>query len=258
MNKNTLIQRNPLFAGLTAGETADAVRRMNGREETYERGNVIFPAGEKNTHAGIILSGGVNLEMSDIWGGRTSIGHSGPGDIFGEAYACCTEERMLVDAVASEETEVLLIDIGPIVNATGTADLLSQQLVRNLLKLTSMKCIELSKRMNYTKPRTIRLRVLAYLSEQAMKNKSRDFVVPFNRQELADYLGLDRSSLSSELTEMSRDGLIICHKNHFKLLGDRVDYLPTQPPTRRKKTKPDTDENTEDTAPGASPWTRLS
>lgn len=258
MNKNTLIQRNPLFAGLTAGETGDAVRRMNGREETYERGNVIFPAGEKNTHAGIILSGGVNLEMSDIWGGRTIIGHSGPGDIFGEAYACCTEERMLVDAVASEETEVLLIDIGPIVNATGTADLLSQQLVRNLLKLTSMKCIELSKRMNYTKPRTIRLRVLAYLSEQAMKNKSRDFVVPFNRQELADYLGLDRSSLSSELTEMSRDGLIICHKNHFRLLGDRVDRLPTQPPTRRKKTKPDTDENTEDTAPGASPWTRLS
>ena len=119
MNKNTLIQRNPLFAGLTAGETADAVRRLNGREETYERGNVIFPAGENNTHAGIILSGGVNLEMSDIWGGRTIIGHSGPGDIFGEAYACCTEERMLVDAVASEETEVLLIDIGPIVNATG-------------------------------------------------------------------------------------------------------------------------------------------
>ena len=111
-----------------------------------------------------------------------------------------------------------------------------------------MKCIELSKRMNYTKPRTIRLRVLAYLSEQAMKNKSRDFVVPFNRQELADYLGLDRSSLSSELTEMSRDGLIICHKNHFRLLGDRVDCIPTQPPTRRKKTKPDTDENTEDTA----------
>ena len=236
MNKKQLIQKNPLFAGLSAGEIAEALKRLDSREVSYERGNIIFPAGEQNTHAGIVLSGGVNLEMSDIWGTRSIIGHAIPGDIFGEAYTCCPEERMLVDAVASEETTILLIDIGPIVNATGTSDLLSQQLVRNLLKLTSMKCIELSKRMNYTKPRTIRLRVLAYLSEQAMRSNSRDFIIPFNRQELADYLGLDRSSLSSELTEMSRDGLIICHKNHFRLLGDRVDFLPTQKPTRRKKT----------------------
>ena len=97
------------------------------------------------------------------------------------------------------------------------------KLLTNLLRILSAKNLEMSKRMLHTAPKTIRARVLAYLSEQAIRSNSRDFTIPFDRQQLADHLGVDRSSLSAELSALKRDGILDCRKNHFRLLGDRVE-----------------------------------
>ena len=146
------------------------------------------------------------------------LGRAEPGDLFAEAYACAPDELLLVDVVASEACEVLFLDAKRILTQCTSTCEHHSRIIRNLVGTLAHKNLALSRRSLHTGPRTIRARLLSYLGEQAQRAGSRSFTIPFDRQQLADYLNVERSALSNELSKMQRDGLLTCRRSSFCLL----------------------------------------
>ncbi len=185
------------------------------RRKKYEKNDIIFHTGERISEICAVLSGSVMIENVDLWGNKSILNHIGAGQVFAETYALC-DEPMMVDAVCAENAEILFIDLKALL-ADSKAPWYPKML-HNLLMISAHMNLALSNRIFCTASKGIRPRLLTYLSEQAVKNNSTEFIIPFNRQQLADYLNLDRSALSKELGRMQKEGLLSFHKNRFKLL----------------------------------------
>ena len=132
-------------------------------------------------------------------------------------FAAIPGRELNCDVVAAEDTEVLFVDIHRLLSTCQNSCPFHRRLIHNLIRISAEKSLSLSNRMMHTAPKSIRDRLLSYLSEQATRNRSPRFSIPFSRQQLADYLGVDRSALSNELSKMQRDGLITYRKNEFQL-----------------------------------------
>lgn len=158
----------------------------------------------------------------DIWGNRTILGQAHSGEIFAEAYACMDDEPLLISVEVAEDTEILMMDMHKVLTICPSNCSHHHKLVENLLTILARKNLGLSRRMVYTASKSIRGRVLSYLSFLADKQGKRKISIPFDRQEMADYLGVDRSALSAELSRMQKDGLISYKKNIFVLFTDEL------------------------------------
>ena len=211
--KNSLLMETPLFRDMTEDEIEKTLHGLNAVEREYEKGEVVLRAGEPTDRMGVVLSGGVTVESCDPWGKRTLLSHIGPGHFFAESYALLEGEPMQVDVCVSEDCRILFL------SPTGLqcAESWAIKATRNLLTITARKNLTLSLRNFHTAPKTVRERVTAYLNAEALRQHKREFDIPFDRQQLADYLNLDRTALSKELGKMRADGLIECRKNHFVL-----------------------------------------
>ena len=162
-------------------------------------------------------SGSVNIVVNFYWGSSNIFGHVEKGSIFAENYASIPGQELLCDVVAAEECEILFLNMRQLSSTCSKACSFHNRLIQNLLSISAKKNLGLSSRMMHIAPKGIRDRLLSYLSEQALKNGSSHFLIPFDRQQLADYLGVDRSALSNELSKMQKDGLITYRKNEFTL-----------------------------------------
>lgn len=211
------IFENPIFQQLTEPEIRDMLTLARTHRRTYTRHSVIFHTGDLIQEVGIVLSGSVNIENVDAWGNTSLLSKIPTGHIFAETYVLC-REPMLVDAVAGEDCEILFLQLNTLLERTNASQGWYDQLLRNILMITARKNLTLSSRIFCTSAKTIRGRLLTYLSAIAVRTGSSTFQIPFDRQQLADYLNLDRSALSKELGKMQADGLIRCHKNTFTLL----------------------------------------
>ena len=209
-----------LFQGLSPDVLPDLLAGLGAGTRFYPRGEAVLRTGDRTGRLGLVLSGGVNIESVDVWGSRSILGHVGPGQVFAETYACLPGEPLMVDAVAAQRTEVLFLNTARLLRTCPSACAHHAALIRNLLAVTSQKNLALSRRIFHTSPKTIRGRLLSYLSAQALRENSRSFAIPFDRQQLADYLGVDRSALSAELGRMRAEGLIRFRKNEFELLRE--------------------------------------
>lgn len=217
------IARFPLFYGISERDIGGVLKCLYAARANYERGEIIFHAGDTTSRLGLVVSGGVLIESDDIWGNRSILSRVDSGQIFGETYACIPGEPLLVSAVAAERTQVLFLNMSRILKPCSQACGRHVQLLANLLAISARKNLALSRRILHTTPKTIRGRLLSYFSELALQSGNRDVVVPFDRQQLADYLGVDRSALSSELSKMQRDGLLTYHRNSFSLKYERLE-----------------------------------
>ena len=206
-----------LFRGISPEETADLLRCLAAERRRYERGERVLRAGDTTERLGIVLSGRVLIEKTDLWGNTAVLDSVGPGQIFAETYACIPGQPLLVTVTATEETEILFLNTAKLLQTCTSACAHHSRLIQNLLQISARKNLALSQRMLHTAPKTIRGRLLSYLSQQALEAGSRRFAIPFDRQQLADYLGVDRSALSSELSKMGKEGLLQCRKNVFEL-----------------------------------------
>ena len=166
---------------------------------------------------GMVLQGSVTIESNDVWGNRTILSHVGPGQLFAETYALLNREPLLVDVVANENSRILFLNIHDLKKMAAAANPWALKLLTNLLTVTAHKNLVLSDRSFHTAPKTIRGKVLSYLNSVALKKGSRNFDIPFDRQQLADYLNIDRTALSKELGKMKSEGLISFEKNHFEI-----------------------------------------
>ncbi len=209
--------QTPLFRGI-GDEAFEQMRQYGGtRQKQFAKGETIFRTGETVHELGIVLSGSVNIENIDLWGNKSILSHIPAGQVFAETYAYCAEP-MMVDAVADEDTQVLFLDLDRLLRTPHPECGWQQVLNNNLLNISLHKNLALSERIFCTSPKTIRGRLLLYLSNQSAKAGSRTFTIPFNRQALADYLNLDRSALSKELGKMRDEHLLIVDKRTFTLL----------------------------------------
>ena len=167
-----------------------------------------------------LLHESLEKELSGCY--TTVLDSVGPGEIFAETYACTPDEPLMVNAVAAQGTQVLFLEIERVLRLCPSACRHHSGLLRNLLALSAQKNLNLSRKIFHTSPKTIRGRLLSYLSEQAIRSNSSCICLPFNRQQLADYLNVDRSALSNELGKMAQDGLIRVEKNRFWLLDGQL------------------------------------
>ena len=216
MDKN-ILEKSILFKGMTDTERDQCLQLLNAHKRSYTKGETILHAGNLTDQMGMVLSGSVTIESNDMWGNCTILSHVGLGQFFAETYALLPDEVMLVDVMANEDCQILFIHIGNLFSSMQTAPW-SQKLYKNLLLISSHKNLTLSGRSFHTAPKSARGRILAYLNSVSLQKHSTEFDIPFDRQQLADYLNLERTNMSKELTRMQKDGIIECRKSHFKLL----------------------------------------
>lgn len=206
-----------LFRGVSSEDAKAMLGCLGAYEKRYEKGDTIFHAGVCAQSMGMVLSGSVNIEIDDLWGNKTILGHVEAGQLFAETYACIPGEPLMVNVVACEKSEVLFLNAAKLLCSCQNSCAHHTKLIRNLLQISAQKNLSLSRRSLHTSSKSIRGRLLSYLSEQAKQNGSCQFTIPFNRQQLADYLGVDRSAMSNELSKMRSDGLLLYSKSTFSL-----------------------------------------
>ena len=214
---NFFLKNTPLFHGIREEEIQAMMSCLGAREKHYQKDEVILLAGSPTAEIGLVESGSVNIVVNFYWGSSNIFGHVEKGSIFAENYASIPGQELLCDVVAAEECEILFLNMRQLSSTCSKACSFHNRLIQNLLSISAKKNLGLSSRMMHIAPKGIRDRLLSYLSEQALKNGSSHFLIPFDRQQLADYLGVDRSALSNELSKMQKDGLITYRKNEFTL-----------------------------------------
>ena len=214
-----------IFQGITPDEIKAMLGCLQAERKTYEKGEMIYRMGDVIPAMGLVLSGRVSIENDDIWGNKSILDTASSGQFFAETYACVPSEPMMVSVVASEKTEVLLLNVSRILQVCSNNCSHHNKIIHNLLSISARKNLNLSRRIFHTSSKSIRGRLLSYLSYHAMKHGSREFDIPFSRQQLADYLSVDRSALSNELSKMQKEGLLSVNRSHFVLLENLEDEI---------------------------------
>lgn len=206
--------KNPVLKGISEEDWKQMQEAGCLRGACFKKNEVIFRMGEMIHEIGMIISGGAHIQTADPLGNLSILSDVEEGEVFGESYAFC-REPLMVEVVAAKDTHLLFLD----------ADLLQvgneswkKKIKENMLQISLRKNLLLSQRIFCTSPKTVRERVLTFLTAQSVRQKGNNIEIPFNRQQMADYLNVDRSALSKELGKMKRDGILDFHKNVFRLL----------------------------------------
>ncbi|SEF69821.1 Crp/Fnr family transcriptional regulator [Lachnospira multipara] len=210
------IMKTPLFINMTKEEVGEVLKELTAYKKDYLKNEYIMCAGDSTKLVGIVLKGAVTIEANDVWGNKTILSHVGENGIFAETYALIPNETMLVDVCANTDSTILFIDMSGILSKSNMTSWMIK-LIKNTLKISMHKNLILSKRSFHISKKGARERLLSYLNTMSLQKHSNEFDIPFNRQQLADYLNLERTNMSKELGRMQKDGLIEFKKNHFIL-----------------------------------------
>lgn len=214
----------PIFRNIDEAEYRDLVSGRCVRQAEYKKGAVLFHTGDRTREFGILLDGEIHIENMDVWGTRLILHSIGVGQSFAETYAFCNEPLM-VDVTAARDSRVLFVDLGVLLTPGNYGKSWYPKLLQNLLVLSTQKNLAWSTRMVCITSKSIRTRVMTYLSAEAVRRGSMEFAIPFNRQQMADYLNVERSALSKELGHMQKEGILTFYKNRFHLLRTGEDTL---------------------------------
>ncbi len=214
----TSLTASPLFHGIATESLDSMLSCLSARKKEFQKEEIIFPEGTAITHIGLVISGAVHIIKEDYWGRRTLMAAVGPGECFGEAYACSPDSPFPFTAAAAERVSVLFLDVNRVLTTCSSACQFHSRLIRNLLVVLAESQLRLARKIECTSPRTIREKLLSYFSSQAQLAHSSSFTIPFTRQQLAEYLAADRSAMTVELYRLKEEGIIWFEKRKFRLL----------------------------------------
>ena len=217
MDDLKILENSRLFAGIRVDEIQPMLSCLQAVERKYPRGAYIFHTGEEVRALALLVRGTAHIQKEDFWGNRSLLASLAAGDIFAEAYAMPGSGAMRSDVVAVESCTVLLMDVERVLSRCTNSCAFHARLTENLFALLAEKNRILARKADYLAQRTTRQRLLAYLSEQAQRSGSAEFTIPFNRQQLADFLSVERSAMSAELSRMQAEGLIETERSWFHL-----------------------------------------
>lgn len=205
-----------MFRNITEEEYQDMASCRCIRTAEYKKDSVLFHAGDRTKEFGIVIFGEVHIENIDLWGNRVILHSLSANDAFAETYAFCNVP-MLVDVTAAQDSKILFLNIGALLLPEHHTKTWYFKLINNLLLLSTQKNLAWSNRIFCMTAKSIRAKVMTFLSAEARKHGNKEFSVPFDRQQMADYLNVERSALSKELAKMQKEGILNFHKNHFCL-----------------------------------------
>ena len=211
----------PLFAGIGESDLTATLSCLGAYPRHFEKGEAILLEGEPVRWLGVVLSGAVQIVRMGYDGSRSILSKLGPAELFAEVFACAGMAAMSADVVAAEKADVLLLSAERILHPCEHPCGFHHRMIYNLMRILATKNLAFHRKAEITDQRTTRGKLLTYLTLEAKRAGSRSFDIPFDRQELADYLGVDRSAMSAELSRMKRDGLIEYRKSEFTLLDGR-------------------------------------
>ena len=206
-----------LFAGCTRAETEAMIGCLQPHVRTFRKGSYLLRQGDRVTALGMVVAGSVLVRSEDYWGNGNILAQGGPGSLFAEAFACMPQTVSTVDVVAAEKTSAVFLDVTRIIATCSSACAHHTRLVRNLTGVLAQRNFALTQKMEHITKRTTREKVLSYLSACSQESGSAQFQIPFDRQQLADYLSVDRSALSTCLGALQKEGVISFRKNRFEL-----------------------------------------
>ena len=213
-----VLRRCSLFQGICDDDLMVMLNCLGAKIAFFDKKYTVFAEGSPAKHVGIVLSGAVQIFSIDYYGNRSILSGVEPGELFAEAFACAELPALPVTIIASEPSEIMLLDCSHLLHTCQNHCAFHQQLIFNLMKGLATKNILFQQKIGITSKRTTREKLMEYLMLQAKKANSSSFTIPFDRQELADYLEVDRSGLSAEIGKMCREGIIESHRKQFKLL----------------------------------------
>ena len=214
--KNKNLTKIALMQGLNEQEISLILNCLQAKIKKYEKGETIFQEGEKIEEIGIIFSGTVTVQRNDYWGNRSIVALLGELDVFGETFACLNQVSD-VQVIAEEASEILFLQVNRVLTTCSSSCQFHNRLIRNLLEICARKNYQMNVKVDILSQKTTREKLLTFLSRQAIRLGKQQFEIPFNRQQLADYLCIDRAAMSAEISKLQKEGLIKTNRNHFEL-----------------------------------------
>lgn len=190
---------------------------VDGQVLQAKKNQYILQAGDTTDSMGLVLQGSVLIVQEDLWGNRHIIAKIGQGNFFGETYAVTQGAVLKVSVVVQEDAEILLLNTSRVLSTCPNACTHHSKLVRNLVTVLAGKLLVMNEKITHISKRSTKEKLLSYLSSEAVKQKSLSFEIPFNRQQLADYLCVERAAMSVELSRMQKQGIFTTQRNHFQL-----------------------------------------
>lgn len=213
-----ILKNTQLFSGASDEDIEAMLGCLQARLCTYKKGEYVLREGERIERLMMLVKGELHIQRDDYWGNRSIISMVSVGEMFGEAYAAPESGPLMNDVLAVEDSAVIFLDIGKLLTVCPNGCKFHAMAVKNLFFAISEKNRKLVRKLGYMSRRTTREKLIAYLSEEAKRQNSGAFSIPFNRQQLADFLSVDRSAMSNELCRLRDEGLIEFEKNRFRLL----------------------------------------
>lgn len=213
-----ILRKCSLFNNIEDEDLSALLICLSAKVEAFDKKQTVISAGTAAKYIGIVLSGSAQISHTDYFGNRSIIADVTSGEVFAEAFACAGLESIPITVTANEPCEIMLIDCGRIMHSCSNACDFHRQLIFNLMKTLAVKNIMFHQKIEITSKRSTREKLMAYLLFQAEKSGSNSFDIPFDRQELADYLEVDRSGLSTQIGKLCSEGIIRCRRRHFELI----------------------------------------
>ena len=213
-----VLEKCPLFDGIRMEDLSAMMGCIGGRQIHVSKGQTVFREGDRATHVGMVLTGAVWMIREDYYGNRSIVAHIGPAELFGETYACAGVTALPISVVADADSEVLLMDCRRITVSCSNACAFHSRMILTLLRLVASKNLVFDQKIQVTSKRSTREKLMTYLLNQAKLHSANEFTIPYDRQELADYLEVDRSGLSAEISKLRKEGVLESEKNRFRLL----------------------------------------
>lgn len=212
-----LLEKTELFSEIKKEQIQSILKCLSAETCQFPKGTYIFRVGQQISSLALLLEGCVHIQQEDYWGNLSLFSIISPGEIFGEAYVALKGKTITNNALAVADCTVLFLDIHRVLTVCTSACRFHTLLIQNLFTAVSSKNRTLTEKLGHLSQRTIREKLLSYLSEQSFKTGSSSFDIPLNRQQLADFLSVDRSAMSKELGKMRDEGILDFRKNHFLL-----------------------------------------
>ena len=213
----SVLRTSGIFSGLSEEETEKMLHCLEVRPETFQKDEYILRAGDRVEAFGVVITGKVMIIQEDFWGNRNILAAVGAGHCFAETFACSPGAVLNVSVIAETNVQVLFLNVKRILTTCSSTCSHHSRMIRNLLSELAEKNLRLNEKITHLGQRSRRAKILSYLSAEAQRHGSAEFDIAFSRQQLADYLSVDRSGLSMELSRMQEEGLLEYRKNHFKL-----------------------------------------
>ncbi len=212
-----IIRSSTLFSGISEEELTAMLTCLDTKTESFPKDTFLLRAGDTAESIGLVLSGSVLIVQEDIWGNRNILSKAGAGQTFAAAYACAPGSLLNVGVLAETPVTAMFLNVKRVLNVCPSACEHHSRIIRNLLGELAEKNLRFGEKLTHMGQRTTRAKLMSYFSAEAQRLGTYEFDIPFSRQQLADYLAVERSGLSLELGKMRSEGLLDFHKSHFVL-----------------------------------------